>query len=276
MSHSLQVYWDHLERSEAGLNGRRDQIDVDFSQHFRWGGRHAIVWGAGYRWSEDEVTTAPGYRFVPQSRSDSWYGAYVEDEVVIVPERLRISVGAKFEHNGYTGFEFQPSIRGIWTSREGWSAWAAVSRAVRTPSRLETAFAIDDPIVAIAPAPDLDAEELLAWEIGWRGRLTDRVSLDATAYLQEYDNLVVWSAQPATGPGQPFLTLSLVNGGQAVTSGLEAALDVQADRALDDQGRGDRSPTWSCAAAVFRPPASATSTPATLPAGRLRCDPGSI
>jgi len=226
-SFSLQAYWDHVERTEGGIDGWRDQLDFDFSHQFRLGDRHHIVWGAGYRWSEDEVRTGADFDFVPESRSDSWYGAYVEDSITLVPDRLRVSVGAKFEHNDYTGFEVQPSIRGIWTDPGGWALWAAVSRAVRTPSRLETALAAPDPFVAIAPAPDLDAEELLAWEIGWRGKLSDRVSLDLTAYRQDYDNLVVWSATPATGPGQPFLTLRYVNAGQAVTTGVEAALDAR-------------------------------------------------
>ena len=226
-SRSLQVYWDHVERSEAGLDGVRDLFDVDFSQHFRLGDHHDIVWGAGYRWNSDEVTTAPGLAFAPPSRTDSWYGAYVEDTIAVVPSRLRVSVGAKVEYNDYTGFEFQPSVRGIWTDPGGWSAWAAVSRAVRTPSRLETALTVHDPFVAIAPALDLESEELVAWEAGWRGRLGDRVTLDLAAYWQDYDNLVIWSAQPATGPGQPFLTLRYANGGEAHTYGAEAALDAR-------------------------------------------------
>ena len=203
-------------------------MDVDFAQYFSLGDRHQVVWGAGYRWRSDEVNaTTPVMRFDPDARSDSWYGAYISDEITLMPDRLRLSVGAKVEHNEYTGIEVQPSVRIAWTDAAGWTAWGAVSRAVRTPSRLETAIEVDDPILAITAAEDLEAEELLAWEAGWRGRLGSGVSLDLTAYFHQYENLVVWDARPATGPGQPFLTLEFANGGRVESAGVEAAIDAR-------------------------------------------------
>ncbi|WP_426052246.1 TonB-dependent receptor plug domain-containing protein [Brevundimonas sp. SL161] len=225
---SLQIYVDHVERQEGGLDGVSDQADIDFSQYFSFGDRHQIVWGAGYRWRSDRVAaTTPFLRFAPEERSDSWYGAYISDEVTLVPDRLRVSLGAKVEHNEYTGLEVQPSGRIAWTDPRGWTAWGAVSRAVRTPSRLETALQTSDPIIAIATAGDLAAEDLLAWEAGWRGHLGSAVSLDLTAYLHQYDNLVVWNATPAMAPGQPLLTLEFANGGRVETRGLEAAIDAR-------------------------------------------------
>lgn len=225
---SVQVYWDRVERKEAGLDGVRDQADIDVSQHFSLGERHQVVWGAGYRWSSDRVKMlTPVMRFAPEARSEQWYGAYVADEITLVPDHLRLSLGAKLEHNDYTGFEVQPSLRIAWTDTRGWTAWGAVSRAVRTPSRLETALEVDNPIVAISAAGDLSAEELLAWEAGWRGKLGRAVSLDVTAYVHQYENLVIWNATPAMAPGQPFITLEFVNGGQVETQGLEAALEAR-------------------------------------------------
>jgi iron complex outermembrane recepter protein len=228
MVSSVQVYWDRVERREGGLDGVRDQVDVDVSQYFSVGDRHRVVWGGGYRWSSDEVKPlTPVMRFTPSTRSDNWFGAYVSDEIALVPDRLRLSLGAKVEHNDYTGVEIQPSARIAWTDSGGWTAWGAVSRAVRTPSRLETALQFDDPIVAIAAAGDLEAEELLAWEAGWRGKLSSAVTLDLTAYLHQYENLMVWGATPATGPGQPFITLRYANAGEVQTVGVEAAVDAR-------------------------------------------------
>lgn len=228
MVSSVQVYWDRVERREDTLDGVRNQVDIDVSQYFSLGDRHRVVWGGGYRWSSDEVKPlTPVMRLSPVERSDNWFGAYFSDEISLVPDRLRLSLGAKVEHNDYTGVEVQPSARIAWTDEGGWTAWGAVSRAVRTPSRLETALQFDDPIIAIAVAGDLNAEELLAWEAGWRGKLGPAVTLDLTAYLHQYENLMVWSATPATGPGQPFITLRYVNGGEVQTVGVEAALDAR-------------------------------------------------
>lgn len=222
---SLQVYWDHVRRQEGGLEGVRRLADIDFSQHFRFGQSHEIVWGAGYRWSEDEVS-GTALQFTPSSRTDNWFGAYVQDGITVIPDRLSVYVGAKLEHNDYTGWEVQPSLRAAWTAPGGWTAWAAVSRAVRTPSRLETSLRVVDPIVSISPAGELDAERLVAWEAGWRGKLGRRLSLDVAGYINRYDNLIIWNATPATGPGQPFLTLQFANGGEVETRGVELALDA--------------------------------------------------
>ena len=225
---TLQVYWDRVARREGGLDGVVNQGDIDFSHHFTMGERHQIVWGAGYRWRGDRVEAVmPPIWFSPEARSDSWYGAYIADEITLVPDRLRISLGAKIEHNDYTGFELQPSLRIAWTDPGNWTAWGAVSRAVRTPSRLESALRFDDPFVAIAAAGDLSAEDLLAWEIGWRGRLGPAVSVDLTAYVHQFENLVIWNATPATAPGQPFLTLQYANGGRVDSAGVEAAIDAR-------------------------------------------------
>lgn len=225
---SVQVYWDRVERREGGLDGVSEQADIDFSQYLALGDRHQVVWGAGYRWRSDQVDpTTPVIRFTPEARSDSWYGAYIADEITLVPDRLRLSLGAKIEHNDYTGFEVQPSLRIAWTDAADWTAWGAVSRAVRTPSRLETGIEVDDPFVAISPSGDLSAEDLLAWEVGWRGRLGSAVTMDLTAFVHQYENLLIWNATPATAPGQPFLTLEYANGGEVETVGVEAAIDAR-------------------------------------------------
>ena len=50
-----------------------------------------------------------------------------------------LTVGSKFERNDYTGFEWEPSIRLLVTPSKQYSMWAAVSRAVRTPTSGEEA-----------------------------------------------------------------------------------------------------------------------------------------
>ncbi|MBI2189549.1 MAG: hypothetical protein HYU37_20835 [Acidobacteria bacterium] len=45
---------------------------------------------------------------------------------------VRLTLGAKVEHNSYSGTEAEPSIRANWMPTERQALWGAVTRAVRT------------------------------------------------------------------------------------------------------------------------------------------------
>jgi len=93
----------------------------------------------------------------------------------------------KFEHNDFTGFEWQPSARLQWTGDARESAWASVSRAVRTPSELENSLtvitgvipppALPIPVeVQLTPSPDFDSEVLMPMRPAYRRQWTRRCS----------------------------------------------------------------------------------------------------
>ncbi len=39
------------------------------------------------------------------------YNIYAQDEITLVENKLRLTLGSKIEHNNYTGFEYQPNAR---------------------------------------------------------------------------------------------------------------------------------------------------------------------
>src|SRR5207249_7572921 len=97
--------------------------------------------------------------FIPADSVTRIFNTFVQDEITLVKDRLRLTLGSKFERNDYTGFEIQPSGRLLWTPHEQHSIWASVSRAVRTPSRAD----VDSRIIsAIVPpgAPPLSMPNL--------------------------------------------------------------------------------------------------------------------
>ena len=61
-----------------------------------------------------------------------------------------VSLGAKFEHNPFTGWEFQPDIQLRWAPDETHVIWSAVSRAVRIPGRIQVD---SDELIAAQPGP---------------------------------------------------------------------------------------------------------------------------
>jgi iron complex outermembrane receptor protein len=135
-------------------------------------------------------------------------------ELTVVPEHFRLIAGAKVEHNSYTGFEIQPQIRGVWSFEKAHIIWAAVSRAVRTPTRLENdeqfkLFQLPAEIptyLSVFGNPGLKSEVLRAYEIGYRFNPTPAFALDAASFYNHYDHLInVNMADPLAVAGPPVI-----------------------------------------------------------------------
>ena len=195
---SWQAYYDRTDRGFGFGRELRDTVDVDAQHRFRVGERHEIVWGGGYRFSTDDIETSPDFAMTEPSKGIQLVNLFVQDEVTLAPERLRLTFGSKLEHNDFTGFEVQPSGRVSWTLHEHHTLWTAVSRAVRTPSRLERDFMTYlDPIPAAPPGllatlsgnPNFGSEELVSYEIGYRVTVHPRLTLDCAAFYNDYDHV---------------------------------------------------------------------------------------
>jgi iron complex outermembrane receptor protein len=187
----LQLYYDRTDRNIPGTFGENlDTYDVDFQHRFLQGKRHDIVWGLGYRLIDDNVSNSTALAFLPPSVSRQWFSAFVQDEIALVKDRLHLTLGTKIEHNDYTGFEFQPSGRLAWKLSQKQTLWAAISRAVRTPSRIDRElFAPGSPPFLLAGGPNFFSEQLLAYELGYRVQPHQRLSLSAAAFYNDYDDL---------------------------------------------------------------------------------------
>src|SRR5207237_3403467 len=113
-----------------------------------------------------------------------------QDEIALVKERLHLTLGTKLEHNDYTGFEYQPSGRLAWTLSQRQTLWAAISRAVRTPSRIDREFYFPgNPPFLLAGGTNFVSEELLAYELGYRVQPHRRLALSLAAFYNDYDNI---------------------------------------------------------------------------------------
>jgi iron complex outermembrane receptor protein len=164
----------------------------------------------------------------------------VQDEITVIPERLGVTLGSKFEHNDFTGFELQPSIRAWWAPAARQTLWASVSRAVRTPSRAESDLRLNPaPPVPIPPGrltvfgnPEMVAEELLAYEIGYRAQPAERLTFDLALFYNEYENLRSLE-RLVPGPVSPSTVANNLSG---ETYGAELSATVQAARPWRVQG----------------------------------------
>ena len=198
---SLQFYWDYTERIDANLlDDHRHTLDLDFDHRFRPFEDHEVVWGLGARFIFDDTGGTEVLSFEPADRDYQIFSAFVQDEVTLIDQELKLTFGSKFEHNSFSGFEVQPSARLMWTPNDEHSVWAAFSRAVRTPSRTEHDLRVRLPQVTLLPATppifstlrgngDAHAEELMSYELGWRFHPVDNLVFDLALFHSEYNDL---------------------------------------------------------------------------------------
>lgn len=137
---ALQLYFDREEETFAFIKTFKNMTttyDIDFQHRFKLNDRQDITWGLGYRYLLTNYKNSNNVVFDPTSRDLNLYSAFIHDEISLIQDRLKLILGSKFEHNSFTGVEMQPNGRLLWTPHERHSAWASVSRAVRTPSRAD-------------------------------------------------------------------------------------------------------------------------------------------
>jgi iron complex outermembrane receptor protein len=169
---SVQAYVDLLYREQFTLTNERKVFNVEAQYDLPTLGAHEIITGVHYRYADEQLTPSSIITFEQSTRRDQLISGFVQDKITLEPDRWFLTVGSKFEHNDYSGFEVQPSARLQWQG-DGQMAWGAVSRAVRTPSMLEHNLNVltgvippglfPVPIaVELIPSPDFESEELIA------------------------------------------------------------------------------------------------------------------
>jgi iron complex outermembrane receptor protein len=201
---SLQFDFDHTEAPNAIFGTKRNILNLEFQRQLDVGARQTIVYGAGSR-AIDTQYSESFMQIYPAGRdTDRLYNIFLQDEIALVKERLALSLGAKLEHNEFSGFELQPSARLLWTPDQRNSLWASVSRAVRAPSPLESETRLNEAVLAgqgspatpptlvsVLPNPNLKSETVIAYEAGYRLQPQKNIYLDIAAFVNVYKNLIV-------------------------------------------------------------------------------------
>jgi len=222
----LQAYVDATHRSIPDLfSEERRTYDLDLQHHSLVGSRHEVVWGIGYRLSDDRVINSRLIAFLPPRPTETLVNAYAQDEITLVPRRLRLVAGTKVEHNDYTGLEVQPTLRLSYTPSARQTLWGGVSRAVRAPTRIDADVEFfAGPFTIIQGNPDFRSEVVIAYELGWRIQPMTGLSLDVATYYDDYDRVRTQEPTPGGIGGFPYV---LMNQARARTSGLELAANYQ-------------------------------------------------
>ncbi len=259
-NNSLRTRWEHQQAVNSQLSVQAsyqsmnlndllyifdsESFDLDFQHHFSVNDQQDLVWGLGYRRHQDQFRdTSRGVKIIPNQSTFNLFSFFLEDQIKLIPEKLNLSAGVKLEHNNFTNFEWQPSLRLIWLPDPNHRLWLAVSRAVRLPSPVEQNLYVN--LFASPPSPltgnlpslysvfgrgDLQSEKLIAYEAGYRGLLTKNFSIDTSLFYNDYDHLL--AAEQITPSisfegSSPYLSIPIKTKsfGAGYNVGIELAMD---------------------------------------------------
>lgn len=194
---TLNSYFDYDQFSIPILQRSSRTFDVDFQHFYRFSKDSQMIWGASYRQIADDIeqSTVNGatlLEYSPDHRNDQLFMGFIQEKYGLIPDRLYLTVGSKFEKNDFTGFEYQPNAKLAFYPKRNQTLWASISRAVRTPTRGEDDLTLRDSsgtVVVNQGSDTFDAEELLAYEAGYRIKPTHNSLIDLTAFYNDYSKL---------------------------------------------------------------------------------------
>ncbi len=206
---SWRTYFESVHRHDEAEETEED-ADTGLQYHFKIGSRNDLMAGAGYRLTDSSYVGFYDAFFVPDRSRDNLFSVFLQDEIELT-HNLTLTFGSKLEHNAFTGFEYEPSAQLVWTPKERQSVWISAARAIRQPSlqdeNIDVAAALVPlqngafGVVEISGNPDMKAETMLDYELGYRNQVNRRMSFDVSTFLSNYSDL------RTQDPETPFFTL---------------------------------------------------------------------
>ncbi|CAN5312734.1 hypothetical protein BH09BAC1_BH09BAC1_25550 [soil metagenome] len=194
---SVQIYFDRTYRrfTSNRLIDELETYDFDLNHRFKLGKRQTIVWGGGYRFMLDKVNRGTVNAFFTPINYLHLVTGFIQDQITLVPNKLELTIGTKLLSNYYSGFEYQPSARMAYTPSKKHTLWAAVSRAIRGPSRFD---------VELSPVTEFKSENVVAYELGYRVEPVKKVSLSFAGFYNHYTDVRSLNRHPPAPPQSVF------------------------------------------------------------------------
>ena len=186
---------------------------------------------ANVNYDSSAIFGSLGYKITPKWEV-SYEGRYTADKKQVVAKRFDLLSGLQtggsafnidselsptnYSYNFVTSYKVMPRL----------TAYAKVGTAYRSGGFNTN---LGDPRQPITIPASYQNEDTTAYEVGFRGRLFDRVSIATAYYKNEIDNLIVQTDNGcrATNPTCPITATSfLTNAGKAEASGIELELST--------------------------------------------------
>ena len=224
----LEGYFDRTVRGGNLYGETRNTFDLDFLHHLKIAERQDVSYGFGLNFSPNRfVQRSPGVNVSPNTETDYTNTGFVQDEIHFLDNKASLTAGAKFEDNNFSGFDVQPTLRALWNANPHQSFWAAVTRGVTTPSRIEEGFdlsaqiSVNPPLyLAVVGNPLFQSETVLGYEGGYRQLLRKNLYIDLDVFHNNYDHLQSFGVPTLIGN---TLTIFYENAIAGSTNGIEIA-----------------------------------------------------
>lgn len=236
----VQSSYEHNERQGPLGGDARRTFDLDLQYSLQPFESHRVLAGAAFRHVESDVDGTFIYTLDEPSSTLTSLSGFLQDEVELERDRWYLTFGVKLEDSEFVDPELQPSARLTHIASPSTTWWGSISRAVRTPSQVQDQVLLTQAVfpdamtgltnlVQIQGNPQLEPEELWAYELGWRWQARENLSLDVAAFYNDYEQLVTLNTQaPVVAPPIATIPLQFQNDGQAEAYGLELAADWRA------------------------------------------------
>ncbi len=206
-STTLLASYQRHERSDIISDARRT-FDLDFQHNLSLGGRQQLVWGAAYRYTKSDDIGTTLITFLPSHHDSNLFSGFLQYQLDLAANRLKITLGTKLEHNSFSGFGLMPTARLAWVPNDKRSYWMAVSRALRTPADSDVYLRLNEGalpgqlgtpvVISIFGVPHPKNEEVIAYEAGYRTLLYKNLSMDFAFFYNDFRN------QNTIEPAAPF------------------------------------------------------------------------
>lgn len=221
-----RISYSRKDRQSSLISFTYDLLNVDLQHHWTVSDRHDLVYGTAFRYFENDSEGSSGQQVDPEHRQTNLWSGFVQDEITLVPEMLRLIFGSKLEHSEDTGTEAMPNVRLAYTPMKSVSLWGSVARAVAQPAVFFqdaqipfAAFPLPDSplpgLVLLSGNRSLKSENLIAYEAGVRGDVLSDFSVDTSLFFNNYDDLFSAeegepSIQPVPAENLPALVIPVV------------------------------------------------------------------
>jgi iron complex outermembrane receptor protein len=183
-----QLYIDNVDYTSFGFTQHRRTYDLELQHSLQAASRNYIVWGGGFRQMRDRMQSglAGFVDVLPLRRTDDLTNIFAQDTLSLLPDLLKLTLGAKYERTDYAPSEVLPNVRVAWTPTERQTFWAAAGEATRVPSRIESDLTFFN---VIRIGDHFRAEHVRAYELGHRWLITPSFGYDIATFYNDYSDL---------------------------------------------------------------------------------------